>query len=115
MKNTQSTGLGSIQFGDVLIKIVGNSPQSTVAELHFSAGVKASTHRHMHEEYNYVVRGEFECLCEGRVIRLQVGDTVRVPENTDHNLHCVGNEDGVILTFWTPSRVDFIEKLNQPQ
>lgn len=111
MTNPSLQPLGSIQFGEVLIKILGNSDKSTVAQLHFQAGVKADTHHHMHEEYNYVVRGAFECLCDGETLHLQPGDLVRVPENTEHNLHCIGPEDGVIVTFWTPSREDLIAKL----
>ena len=103
--------LGTIQFGAVDIKLLANSPQATVAELQFKAGEKAATHKHPHEEYNYVVKGEFDCMSDGSVMRLRPGDAIAVAPNTEHNLHCVSDTDGLIVTFWTPSRTDFIEKL----
>jgi len=107
--------LGNIKFGNIDIKILANSQQATVAELHFAAGEKASTHRHEHEEFNYVVKGVFDCMCQGETTRIHPGDLVQVPPHTDHNLHCVSQEAGVIVTFWTPSRRDFMEKIQSPQ
>ena len=103
--------LGHVKFGTINIDILANSDKATVAELHFEAGDRASTHMHEHEEFNYVVKGEFDCLCDGETKRLRAGDVVKVVSNQNHNLHCVGPENGVIVTFWTPSRRDLIEKM----
>ena len=105
--------LGTIQFGTVDLKILANSMHATMAELTFRAGAKASTHQHPHEEYNYVVQGEFDCMSDGAVVRLRPGDAISVAPNSVHNLHCVSDSDGVIVTFWTPSRMDLIAKLQE--
>lgn len=104
--------LGSLKFGSITIKILANSEKATVAELHFQPGDIASVHMHPHEEFNYVVKGEFECLSEGEIVRLSAGDVIQVISNHEHNLHCIGDEPGVIVTFWTPSRQDLIEKMS---
>ena len=103
--------LGTIQFGTVDIQILANSMHATVAELKFRAGEKASTHQHPHEASNDVVQGEFDCLSGGVVVRLRPGDAISVAPNSAHNVHCVNGSDGVIVTFWTPSRMDLIAKL----
>lgn len=103
--------LGNVKFGSINIKIIANSDHATLAELHFQPGDKASTHKHEHEEFNYVVQGTFDCLCDGETTRLHAGDVVKVTSNNEHNLHCVSADAGIIVTFWTPSRRDLIEKM----
>ncbi|MCI0922236.1 cupin domain-containing protein [Sphingobacterium rhinopitheci] len=106
------TGLGSIKFGDVTIKILSNSDSLTVAELHFPVGAVAALHQHVNEENNYVVKGVFEATEGASKAIINLGDVIYVAPNVQHNLKCIGNEDGIILTSWTPSRKDLIEKIS---
>ena len=103
--------LGSVKFGDVNIKVLSNSDALTVAELHFPAGATADIHHHINEEVNYVVKGVFETFDKNQVLILNPGDTVQVLSNSKHNLKCVSHEDGVILTAWSPSRKDIMNKI----
>lgn len=107
MKNT-----GILKFGDVTIKILSNSDALTVAELHFAAGTIADVHQHVNEEANYVVRGTFEASSNDTKTILNPGDIIDVSPNAKHNLKCISDEGGLILTAWTPSRKDLISKLS---
>ena len=104
--------LGSVKFGDVTIKVLTNSEALTVAELHFPAGAAADVHHHINEEVNYVVKGVFETIENGELLVLNPGDTVQVSSNLEHNLRCTSQEDGIILTAWSPSRKDIMNKLS---
>ena len=99
-----------VQFGDVAIKILSNSESLTVAEIAFPAGVAAAVHQHPHEEVNYVARGTFDFMCDGKVSTLTVGESIRIPPGLSHNITC-HDEDGIVLSSWTPSRQDLIAKL----
>lgn len=104
-------GNGLIKFGDVTIKILSNSDALTIAELHFPSGSVAEVHQHVNEEANYIVRGTFEALSGDSKVTLYPGEIVSVPSNARHNLKCISEDDGIILTAWTPSRKDLIAKL----
>lgn len=104
--------LGSVKFGEVTIKVLANSNDLTVAELHFPAGVAADVHQHVNEEVNYVVKGVFETLHQGEVLFLNPGDSIQVSSNLEHNLRCVSHTDGIIITAWTPSRKDIMDKIS---
>lgn len=104
--------LGIVKFGEVAIKILSNSNELTVSELNFPRGVVASMHKHCHEEVNYIVKGKFECECNGEKFSLQEGDHIQVPSNAEHNLSCL-NGDGIVISIWTPSRTDLIEKISK--
>jgi quercetin dioxygenase-like cupin family protein len=103
--------LGSIRFGEVTIDILSNTEKLTMAELQFPIGVAAQPHQHVNEEIDYVLEGTFETEENGKIITLKKGDFIHVKSNTLHSLKCVGNETGKILTIWTPSRQDLIDKL----
>lgn len=104
--------LGSIQFGTITIKIISNSDALTVTELHFPAGAVADVHQHINEEVNYVVKGIFESDSSGQKEIYRPGDALQVPSLAAHNISCISDEDGVILTAWTPSRTDLMNKIS---
>lgn len=104
--------LGSVKFGEVIIKIISNSEILTVAELHFPSGVSAEVHQHINEEVNYVVKGTFETIHKGETVLLKQGDVLQVNSNLKHNLKCTSTENGIIVTAWAPSRKDLIAMLD---
>lgn len=106
------SSLGKIKFGDITIKILCNSDALTVAELHFPAGAVAAVHQHINEEANYIVQGTFEASLGDSKIILNPREIIHVDTNALHNLKCIGNEDGIILTAWTPSRKDLMAKIS---
>lgn len=106
----KTTGL--IKFGEVTIKILSNSDALTIAELHFPSGVIADVHQHVNEEANYIVKGTFEASSNDSKMTLYPGDILHVGTNAKHNLKCISEEDGLILTAWTPSRKDLIDKIS---
>lgn len=103
-------GNNTIQLGEITIKILSNSEALTVAELTFPADTLAKEHQHPHEEVNYVVNGYFDFIHDGHATRISAGESIRIAPGVLHNIrsHDAG---GVILTSWTPSRHDLIEKL----
>lgn len=105
--------LGNVVFGDVTIKILSNSNELTVSELNFPRGVSASKHKHVHEEVNYIVKGTFECECNGERFYLHEGEHIQVPSNIEHSLSCSNDSDGVVISVWTPSRTDLIAKIEK--
>lgn len=104
------TGNHTIQLGDIIVKILSNSEALTVAELTFPADMLAKEHLHPHEEVNYVVKGSFDFIHDGHITHLSAGEAICIAPGTLHNIKSHG-AGGVILTSWTPSRGDLIEKL----
>ncbi|MFI3014197.1 cupin domain-containing protein [Klebsiella aerogenes] len=103
----------TVHFGDVEMKILSNSDELTVAELHLPAGSVASVHHHPHEEVNYVVAGKLDFMCDGRITTLYPGDAIRIPPDQPHNITCSPGSAGKVISIWTPSRTDLIEKLHK--
>lgn len=103
--------LGTVKFGDVTIKIISNSEALTMAELHFTAHAIAAVHHHTNEEINYVLEGTFEAIADGHKRILTAGDVIHVTTNHNHNLTCISDVGGKILTVWTPSRKDLMAKI----
>ncbi|HAV1831529.1 TPA: cupin domain-containing protein [Enterobacter hormaechei subsp. steigerwaltii] len=68
-----------IMFGDVTIKILSNSDELTVSEPYLPASSAASVHHRPHEEVNYVISGVLDISCNGEVITLRAGDSMRIP------------------------------------
>lgn len=106
------TSLGIIKFGDVSMDILSNSENMTVAEITFGPGVTAPIHSHFQEEANYILQGDFEMLSGENSSNYSVGDVLKAPSNVEHTIKNLSNETGKILTIWTPSRKDIIEKLS---
>lgn len=102
----------TVQFGDVVIKILSNSEELTVSELYLPAGSVASVHHHPHEEVNYVIAGTLDFMCDGEVKTLRPGDAMRIPPNKPHNITCSAESDGKVISVWTPSRKDLIAKIS---
>ncbi|MCS2164030.1 cupin domain-containing protein [Scandinavium manionii] len=106
-----STEKTSLSFGDVVIRILTNSNDLTFAELRMPAGAAASVHQHPHEEVNYVVSGVMDFICEGQVTTLCAGQAIRIPPDQPHSITCHPGATGTVVTAWTPSRQDLIERL----
>lgn len=102
--------LGTVKFGNVEIEVISDSVRATAANLYFKPGVAAVKHHHPHEEFNYIKKGRFNCVSNGETTVVGPGDVVLVPPNTTHSLECL-DEPGEVLTFWSPSRRDLIEKI----
>jgi len=103
--------LGTLKFGEVKIDILSNSEAITLAELTFPIDVAAAAHHHKNEEVNYILNGVFESSLNGQSKILNPGDVIHVSSNNEHNLKNIGGVEGKILTVWTPSRKDLIDKL----
>ncbi|HCR1139871.1 TPA: cupin domain-containing protein [Klebsiella aerogenes] len=106
-----STPSNTVHFGDVAITILSNSNALTVSELMIPAGTVAGVHHHPHEEVNYVIAGKLDFMCDGETKTLGPGDAIRIPPNKLHNITCSPESDGRVISVWTPSRNDLIEKL----
>lgn len=103
---------GLIKEGDIIIKILSNSKALTIAELHFPSGTIANAHQHANEEMNYILCGTFEVLSNNSKVILRPGEILHIPTNVKHNLKCIGEEDGVILSVWVPSCEELIARLS---
>lgn len=103
--------LGTLNFGEIPITFLSNSDAITVAELEFAPGVSATPHHHVHEEIDYVLEGTFEVNSDGKKDIFTKGDLLDVSSDVEHYITNVGDTPGKILTVWSPSRSDFMDKL----
>lgn len=106
-----STPSNTVHFGDIAITILSNSNELTVSELMIPAGSVASVHHHPHEEVNYVIEGKLDFMCDGETTTLGPGEAIRIPPNKPHNITCSPESDGRVISVWTPSRKDLIDKI----
>lgn len=77
----------------------------------FDEGGKTPLHRHqMAVEMFYILQGEAIATCDGRVLRLQAGDSILVPAMGLHELCNVGEGRLYVLCIMVPNE-DFIEAI----
>lgn len=100
-----------VKFGDVTINILTDSDELTVSELFIPAGVSAQEHQHPQEEVNYVLSGRLEFTLNGVATTLTSGDCIIIPSNAVHHINNIGITDGKVISIWTPSRTDLIDRL----
>lgn len=78
----------------------------------FDEGGKTPLHRHQRAiEMFYILKGEALGTCDGRVMRLQAGDSILVPATGMHELCNVGKGRLYVLCIMVPNE-DFVEMIH---
>lgn len=75
----------------------------------FDVGGKTPSHRHqMAVEMFFILQGEGEALCDGKIVSLRAGDSILVPPTGVHEIRNVGPGRLYALCFMVPNE-DFAE------
>ena len=90
-------------------KILAFSKGTMLCELHFEKGAVGALHSHPHEQISYVVSGAFEFDINGVKKIVRAGDSLYKEPNVVHGAVCL--EEGILLDFFSPMRVDFLPEL----
>lgn len=75
----------------------------------FDVGGKTPSHRHNAAvEMFYVLKGSGEAVCDGKIVPLETGDSILIPNSGTHEVRNVGNERLYMLCIMVPNE-DFAE------
>ncbi|MBT2654591.1 cupin domain-containing protein [Bacillus sp. ISL-18] len=78
-----------------------------MAEVSFQKDAIGAIHSHPHEQVCYIVQGSFEFRLDGKIQRVEKGDSIYVPSNTLHGVRAL-EDNSIILDVFTPQREDFV-------
>ena len=81
----------------------------TVSFLTMAAGSYFPPHRHEAEQIMIVLDGYADEIVEGKLYRLQKGDVLLLPSNTEHGAY-LREVDCRVIDIFSPPREDFREK-----
>lgn len=97
----------SVDAGNgVTRRVVSESPELMLVEVHFGPGGIGPAHHHPHIQATYVQSGRFEFTVGDDTFEVGPGDSFVVPGNVVHS--CRGLEPGVLIDSFTPRRDDFL-------
>ena len=75
----------------------------------FDVGGRTPSHRHNAAvEMFYVLKGEGEAVCDGKIVSLRTGDSILIPNSGTHEVRNVGNSRLYMLCIMVPNE-DFAE------
>lgn len=75
----------------------------------FDAGGRTPSHRHNSAvEMFYVLKGEGEAVCDGKIVPLRTGDSILIPNSGTHEVRNVGSDRLYVLCIMVPNE-DFAE------
>ncbi|MDB9525131.1 cupin domain-containing protein [Oscillatoria sp. CS-180] len=75
----------------------------------FDVGGKTPSHHHRAAvEMFYVIKGEGEAVCDGKVVPLRTGDSILIPNSGIHEVRNVGSDRLYMLCIMVPNE-DFAE------
>ncbi len=77
-----------------------------VVKFSFKKGVQVPTHRHIHEQSSYILKGRLKYVIEGKEVILEAGQSLVIPPNAEHS--AVALEETVDINSFTPLREDYL-------
>jgi quercetin dioxygenase-like cupin family protein len=93
-------------------QILGHGPDLMMVRVDFDRGSVGALHHHPHRQVTYVVAGSFDATVDGVTRRLSAGDCFFVTADLVHGV--VAIEAGTLIDVFTPTRQDFLDKLQSP-
>ncbi len=87
-----------------------HSPDSMVAQITLKPGSRVPAHRHVNEQWTYVLKGELELTFgedQDQVILVRENEIVHIPGNLLHSAFSPGH--CLELDFFTPPRADWLD------
>ncbi|MBT2654599.1 cupin domain-containing protein [Bacillus sp. ISL-18] len=88
-------------------KLLALGGSMMMTEIAFQKGSIGEIHSHVHEQISYIVQGSFDFTLDGKVQRVEKGDSIYIPSNTLHGVKALEDES-IILDIFTPKRDDFL-------
>jgi len=83
----------------------GHSDNITLGHVSLEKGAVVTEHSHPHEQWTYVLEGEFEFTMDGKVHLLKQGMAAHIPSNTPHAARALTAVK--VIDCFTPCREDF--------
>jgi quercetin dioxygenase-like cupin family protein len=77
-----------------------------LAEFTTKKGSVVPTHKHVHEQVSFVLKGRVRFMVGGEELVAKKGDIIMIPPNVEHS--AVTLEDSVGLDVFTPLRDDWL-------
>ena len=71
-----------------------------------------SPHRHENEQIMIVTDGAVDFIIEGKLYRVEKGDVVVLPSNTEHGAY-IADKGSRVIDVFSPPRQDFVAKLEE--
>ena len=88
-------------------RILTYDDEAMMCEITFKKDACGNMHEHPHLQVSYVAEGSFEFTVGDEVKVVSRGDSVLIPRNTQHGVHCL--EAGILVDVFTPKRDDFLK------
>jgi len=89
-------------------KILAYSDNGMSVEVSFEEGAIGPLHHHYHEQFTYVLSGEFEFTIGDETKIVKAGDLLYKAPNVPHGCRCL--KEGKLLDTFVPMREDFIKQ-----
>lgn len=93
--------------GGIKRQIMGYDEQAMSVKVDFEKGAIGSIHAHSNVQISYVISGKFEIIIGDERSILSTGDGFYIAPNCNHGAICL--EEGSLLDFFSPCRVDFLK------
>ena len=87
-------------------QMMGYDDKIMMVKVWFEEGSIGYVHSHHHSQVTYVESGEFDVNIDGKITRLKVGDSFRIPPMVSHGAVCV--KSGILIDVFSPVREDFL-------
>lgn len=88
-------------------KILAYSDELMMCEISFEEGARGNVHSHEHLQITYIAEGSFEFTIDGETKIVNKGDSVYMPSNAVHGVHCL--KAGKLVDVFNPMRKDFLK------
>ena len=79
--------------------------QMTVARISFSKGARLAAHKHVNEQFSFLLSGRVEFVIEGAVRMVGPGEMVHLPSQVTHEARAL--EESVVLDMFAPPRTEW--------
>jgi quercetin dioxygenase-like cupin family protein len=82
-----------------------------VARVLLKRGCIVPLHKHVNEQFTYILEGALKFWIDGQEIVVRAGEVLTIPSNMPHKAEAL--EDTVDLDVFNPPRKDWIDKTDQ--
>lgn len=88
---------------------VGVSGDQMTLVLHrYAPGTESNPHRHVNEQFIYVLEGETEILVDSAAQHVSKGGVLHIAPNVLHGVKPVGDQAAVVLEVFCPARPEML-------
>jgi quercetin dioxygenase-like cupin family protein len=95
------------KIGDKITRRVISGKQGTMVYWTFKAGAHAAAHKHPHEQFVWMIKGQMDFRIGNEKRSMRVGDIAVIPGEVEHEGFFP--VDSEAIDFFAPVREDFLE------